>query len=257
MLNQHSKLFLPSEQYFLGGSIIKYKLYNFLIWRDLMKIIGGELVHTTGSHTWKCGAEAILPDLFNIEKRCLQNVIDKIYRCYAAELSMDKMYWGDSTPPNTAYIQEIFSVFPKARYIFMIRDGRDVASAYKKGGSEFGSLADPVYAAIHWNKSIDAYKWLCRKVAKVELISYENLVRNSVKELKSVCSFLDVDYEQEMMNYHTAIPDVNIYKELRHANLFKQVSDSSVGQWKTLLSPEEIRKIELIIKENLIRFGYE
>lgn len=255
MLNQNSELFFPSEQYFLGHSIIKFKLYNFLIWRDLMKIIAGELIPAAGSHTWKYVPDDVISALFHMKNRSLQHVVDCIYRSYASSLGMDKTYWGDTSATNMEYVPEIFSAFPDARYLFLVRDGRDVVSGFKKGGHVFGALSDPLCAAMHWNKSIAAYDWLSRKT-NVLMVRYERLVRDPEAELKAICSFLRVQYEPRMVNYQSFIPELAIYQESVHVNLANPISDHAVGQWKKILTNEEIDLVLPRLEKNLRRFGY-
>lgn len=144
ILNQHTKLFLPPEQYFLGKSIIKFQLYNYLIWRDLVKIIYAELIEETENHLWNFKPNGILHQAFYFKKkeRTLQNLINEIYFEYARQSNLNGVIWGDTTPHNSIFINEIYDCFPKAKYIFLIRDGRDVAAAFKKGGKDiFDELA--------------------------------------------------------------------------------------------------------------------
>lgn len=163
MLNQHSKLFLPPEQYFLGNSIIKYQIYNFILWRDLVKVIYGEMLNIGDSHKWNFSVNQVMMKAFHLEgdERNLQNLLDLLYRTYALETKNIGVRWGDSVPNNYPFTKEIFNCFPKGKYIFLIRDGRDVCAAYKKGGKEaFGELSEVENSSDYWLNSIKKYNWL-------------------------------------------------------------------------------------------------
>ncbi|WP_421890629.1 sulfotransferase family protein [Marinoscillum sp.] len=256
MLNQHSGLFLPSEQYFLGNSIIKYKLYNFLIWRDLMKVIAGELMPVTGSHTWDFGAEEIFVELNGANDKSLQNVLDAIFRTYGLKNKVAFSQWGDTTPLNTYYIPELVSVFPKARFIFLLRDGRDVVASYKRGGEAYlGKLAEPQQAAIHWVHAVKEYQKL-QKQTEVLLIRYEDLVTQPEVELMKVCDHLGVAYEPNILSYHHRAPTAPMYQEPQHAKILKPVDASSIGSWKDDLSTHDLQGCT-IMNSLLSKFDYQ
>ncbi|MFT6882558.1 MAG: protein-tyrosine sulfotransferase [Marinoscillum sp.] len=254
MLNGHGELFLPSEQYFLGNSIIKFKLYNFLIWRDLVKIITGELLPSTGSHTWDFGPDEVFQALNESSDKSLQQLIDTIYRVYGNK-SQSFSKWGDTTPLNTFYIPEIYSVFPRAKYIFLVRDGRDVVASYKKGGEYLGKLSDPIIAANHWMNSIEKYDWLAKR-NEVKCVQYEDLVHDPIKILSEICHFLGVDFQESMLDFYKEKPKNELYAEPQHANLGKPVFASSIGNYMSSLEGQELSTVEKIINVGLDRFKY-
>lgn len=255
ILNQHSKLFLPSEQYFLGNSIIKYQLYNYIVWRDLVKIIYGELIAQAENHSWNFSPNEIINEAFYFEKprRSLETLIHHIYSNYARLTKQGSITWGDSTPYNTRYINEIYGCFPKAKYIFLIRDGRDVVSAYKKGGTDiFDHLADPATATSHWINSIKKYHWI-KKRTEVLLVKYEELVQDTEETLKRILTFLEQEYQPSLDEFYKNVPKIAEYDQDHHKNLQNPISTSSIGQWKQLLTEREkkvlIRQLTPYLKE--------
>ncbi len=256
MLNQHPELFAPSEQYFLGPTIIKFHLYRHLLnWRDLVKIITGELNQSSGSHTWETGYGPQLIDLFKSENKSLQFVIDNIYQSYGRSFKGDFSSWVDTTPFNTKYCQEIYQTFPDAHYFFLIRDGRDVVNSYLQGGKDhFGELADPTFSSHHWNDSIKSYNWLKAR-RKVNLIRYEELVSNPELILTKICNELGISFDPLMLEYHQEILPEG-FKEDNHRNIRKPVFKDSIGRWKKNLDKDSLNKVMPIIKKNLKVFEY-
>ncbi len=258
MLNQHQNLFLPAEQYFLGNSIIKFKLYNYMLWRDLVKVIYGELIPATGSHSWSFSPDNIIAEAFHFsgQEQNLQKLIDHIFRSYALSKKQEPLTWGDSTYSNTEFAPEIFSCFPHAKYLFLLRDGRDVSAAYKKGGEKtFGFLANAEAAAHHWTKSLQAYRYL-EKRTSVHLIRYEELVRNPEQTLRGICNFLQVPYVPTMLQYYTHVPEVKEYTANHHANLYRPLQTHSIGQWEHILTEKEQKSVLKILHPHLTTFNY-
>ncbi|XOV93298.1 MAG: sulfotransferase [Bacteroidota bacterium] len=257
MLNQHPLLFAPTEQYFLGPTIIKFYLYRHLInWRDLVKIIAGELDESSGSHTWETGFGPHLAGLFESEDKSLQFLIDEIYRTYGKSQKTGFKYWADTCSSNTRYYKEIFRCFPDAHYLFLIRDGRDVVNSFMKGGETlFGELSNPKRAASNWVDSVKAYSWLKGRT-DISLIRYEELVRSSETILKGICNRIEIEYYKEMPDFYLNDLPKGMTAE-NHQNLKRPVFTESIGLWKNELDPRLIEEIQPVIASFLKKFNYQ
>ncbi|MEQ6120044.1 sulfotransferase [Reichenbachiella sp. MALMAid0571] len=259
ILNQHPEIFLPPEQYFIGNSIIKFQLYNHILWRDLVKIIYGELVKETGSHSWNFDPGIITNQafLFEGEQRNMENILHHIYSNCAGQNGKSNVLWGDSTPMNTRYLNEIYSCFPNAKYIFLVRDGRDVTAAYKKGKPEtFDKLINPEHSSDLWIKSIKKYNWL-KKRTNVLLVKYEDLVSTPETELKKIIHYLNREFDTEMLNFQNKVPDIKEYQESHHKNLHTPIKTTSIGQWKELLNASEKELVSEKLNPYLKQFNYQ
>jgi hypothetical protein len=254
ILNQHSKLQLPSEQNFLGSSIIKFKLYNFFNWRDLMKIIGGELFIDDGAHTWPQFDASVLKRLTYLEDRSLQRVLDLIFR--SSFNQTEKKYWGDTTPQNTRYYKEISEVFPKGKYIFLIRNPLDVVASYHRGSTDaFGELVDVKLSVRLWKDSLKAYHYLSKN-HQVKLLRYEDLVNDPTSTLSALMSYLNLDFEENML-FHDKFESVSmLHSEPQHNNIKKGIFNSSIEKWKSSLSEREVQEVLVLIGAEKTNFGY-
>ncbi|GAB3376469.1 sulfotransferase [Spongiibacter taiwanensis] len=112
----------------------------------------------------------------------------------------------DGTPRNSYYIEEILTVFPEARLIFMLRDPRDCIFSQKRkpfqvwdrgGKAEAFRLFfnyNPILMAKFWRSSV---KNLMKYVGddRVHLVKYEELLSESAKTLNSLADFLSIPEE--------------------------------------------------------------
>lgn len=256
MLNQHPSLFAPTEQYFLGPTIFKFHLYRHLInWRDLVKIVVGELDESSGSHTWETGHDPKLTELFESKDRSLQFLVSHIYHTYGFSQKAKFTNWVDTSAHNTLYHREIYRSFPNAHYFFLVRDGRDVINSYAKGGkSHFGNLSQPKIAASHWLDSIKAYEWM-KKHSQVSLIKYEELVNDPINTLTKICDQLNVEFFPTMLDfYKQEIPKGML--DSCFDNVRKQVFNTSIGIWQRELDPQTIKSVLPDIKSGLVQFDY-
>jgi Sulfotransferase family len=93
----------------------------------------------------------------------------------------------------------ILELWPDARFIYLLRDGRDVARSH----AETGWAGNVWAAASVWREAESDWRQLCAKLPaerRLEL-RYEALVRDPQRELTRICDFLDVTYSPEMLEY--------------------------------------------------------
>lgn len=260
LLNQHPDVFLPEEQYFLHNLIMKFQLYNWILWRDLSKILAGELIPSLETHWWEFEYEKVYKEivLAKGDDRSLKKVIDKIFRAYASQLGKSPVKWGDSTPPLIGrYAKEIFHTYPKANYVFLVRDPRDVIASFKKGGGEvpFMHFKDHTEAAKSWVNVYRMSTWVKQKTSRFKVIRYEELVSSPELTLSSLYAFLEVNALEKSVN-KADYPDHKFYSMPYHTNLKNPVNTKSIGKWKEELSNQEVNEIMPIIEKPMKELGY-
>jgi hypothetical protein len=106
-----------------------------------------------------------------------------------------KPWFIEKTPRHVHQIDYIRAAAPGARFIVMVRDGRDVALSI---GKRFGDLQAGVERWVADNEA--AARQLGRP--DVILLRYEDLVEDAERELRRICAFLGVDYTDQLLNYH-------------------------------------------------------
>jgi hypothetical protein len=171
--------------------------------------------------------------------------------------SMGKSRWGDKTPFYTADIDVLWEIFPEAKIIHLVRDGRDVVISQAK--MEWLSRSLPRLAADwRWKTTI------CHKVGTVRgrshflELKYEDLVTNTEPSLRRVCDFLDETFAPEMLEYHRTAEEEVPGKSLRwHRSSVSPPDPNKVGVWRQELSKSDRIIFEQIAGETLELFGYE
>ena len=256
ILTAHTKIAIPPESYVLQAVYRKFHLYRFMPWEDLVRMIVAVFQSHKEFYTWQIDLTPLYQTLFKLEKnkRSLAGILDEIYTYYSREKYPGAEIWGDKTPLNTLYLPWISKIFPRAKYIHIIRDGRDVVASYLKAG-----LIDNIEdACFRWNESIRiALKFSrSRSAAQYMDLSYEDMVNHPEEQIKRICGFLQVDYEAGMLERgkNTALGDVENLSH--HGNVLKPISGESIGKWKTQFSPEEQKKVSRLLQRNLIRLRY-
>lgn len=248
---------IPPESYVWPRVYRKFRNLSFLPWETLSSMVISEFEAYKEFYTWEinlCKAHLQARNLPN-HSRTLSNIINTIYRAYIDQKELKASRWGDKTPINTIFIDKIVKIFPKAQYIHIVRDPRDVVCSYVKAGL-YDNYSD---ALRFWKLSEEKATWLKNKLPSTQFIEirYEDLVTNTKIELKRLCDFLHIQYNDDMLNFwkdKNALGDVKYNKH--HDNIGNPINTKSIGKWKNTLNDHESRHILKETSSLLRKYNY-
>lgn len=184
-------------------------------------------------------------------------------------LAMCKLYMQKHHPQATLFgfkkgsyrqfYQRINKLFPDAKFIGLIRDGRAVFNSKKHSlhtvtGKPF--TTDPVQAALRWRSTVKLLRQIRKEFPeRTLLIHYEELVHNPVETVLMICTFLNVQcHAKPETESKYILPER--YNELQ-PNIFKSAINSRIDDWKNSLSAEEILVFESLAYKQLVSEGYK
>ena len=127
----------------------------------------------------------------NKENITFNAVLNQI--CLKVSAKKGKISWGDKTPQYIDKIETINHLFPEAKYLYIIRDGRDVARSLLKkpwGPNNFYTCA------VKWknsNKENSTLKIL-EKNGQLLKIKYEDLLDDTINISEKIYLFLNEAY---------------------------------------------------------------
>ena len=141
-----------------------------------------------------------------------------------------KKIFGEKTPGHVFFINNIIKMYPNTKIIQMIRDPRDVTLSrlYKKGEYSkniLDKIVNGFFVNIEWNLSSKLARFYKEKLKdNFLLISFEELLENPEEIIEQICNFLDVDFEEKML-------DINVINS-SFLNESKGFSKTSKNRWK-------------------------
>jgi hypothetical protein len=143
-----------------------------------------------------------------------------LYRSYAE--ARGKARFGDKTPLYIQYLDLVEHVFPTARYLHIVRDGRNAALSYDKMAyrPRFSwvfpqGLGD---FAVRWRREVLGAQRFGSTIAAGRYfeLRYEDLVTKLEAKLRELTSFLGLGFEPAMLEYHR---NLNPRQLLNHKRL--------------------------------------
>ena len=251
ILNSHSYIAIPEEAAFLRPIIKKKYIYNEISGKDLKRIYN-YLKNSPHYALWNYDSSKFLNWLEMQHSISLKEFINNLYMSYAE--SEGKIIWGDKTPSLLRKVDLLYRLFPEAKFIHIVRDGRDVFDSRRR----MDSTKD--------NAAVMAIEW-CYKIYKTErflellppsnkyTLRYEDLLINPEETVKNLCGFMQVEYEPQMMDFYKKS---KYYVGSHHSKLiFKPITSENLQKWKLNLSGKEIKVLSLLAKRYLKKYGYE
>lgn len=176
------------------------------------------------------------------------------FRAYAT--AHGKPRWADKTPPYLQWIDELRMVWPRAKFVILVRDGRDVALSIR--GLPFG--ANNVWAAARdWAHGIRLGLRAQRQhPAHTLTVRYEDLVADPATVVPAICSFVGIDFEQQMLAIEKSSDDKIVADQAGwFENLWAGINAGSVGKWRTKMSRRQRRIFARVASVELAALDYD
>jgi len=184
-----------------------------------------------------------------------------VHLLYEKTSSTHDVYFLDKTPRYYLIIAEIAQAFPESKFIFLFRNPLDV----------FASICNTWHRGILY---LDNYNKMDLNIGPVKLfegyellkdkaitVPYEGLTKNPKEEIKNICRYLDVEFEEEMITSFTGIKLAGNLGDPK-INYHYTVHSDSINSWKRFFnSPFRIKaakKYLASIPEDIMgTMGYE
>jgi len=257
ILAAHGGVAIPPESYVIPEVIRAYRSLGFLPWPDLCRVVVGRFESHPDFADWETDLAPACRHAISLpaEQRDLAHIIDAVYRCYLARHMPAATVWGDKTPSNTTFVEWLDRVFPSARYIHLLRDGRDVVSSFVRAG-----IASSLRGACDdWQGRVRAARGLGRRVGRDRYLEmrYEDLVLDPQAEILRLCSFLGLEFRDAMLQHERVAPGLaDVCRVPHHANVRTRLNTSYVGNWRASLSAADQAYVEQRLGRDLVAAGY-
>lgn len=187
------------------------------------------------------------------EERSFAFIYEYLHKAYAA-LS-GKSRWGQKSPRNGVWMEEIRALFPGAQFIHLIRDGRDVAIDL----ADAGFWPDTLHGgAVRWRDCMRAVAALAPNFGADTLLEvrYEDLCEDPEAILKGICKFLGEEFDPLLLQHHKSSSAKGWSKDPTHAAVGKPITTEFVGMYERRLPTRDRAAIEALIGPELRQAGY-
>jgi hypothetical protein len=249
MLDRNPALAVPDESYFVPQLARRHRspvdVDAFLDdLRRLPTLVEWELSPDTVAIRLRAGMTA-------------GEAIGAVFAAYAAERG--KQRWGDKTPLYMQHLRLLERLFPDARFVHLIRDGRDAALSFLSVPTGimtegWGHPRDAQGFACQWATEVRSARALGGRVGHERYLElrYEELVSDPPAELRRVCKFAGLEYDDGMLGYVGRTDSAR--KE--HQQRLNEPPRVGARDWRSEMATADVATFEAVAGDLLSDLGY-
>ena len=265
MLDAHPELTIPAETQFVPAVIESARRHAG------REAVVEEIISARNWGDFRLDAAAFRDATAGLDGTDAGAVLRVFYSLCAR--TAGKPRWGEKTPAYVRHMREIGQALEEARFIHLIRDGRDVAISRRRRGMGAGKpMAD---TARLWRDRIKGARRQAKRLRGRYLeLRYEDLVTDPEAQLRRVCELCRLEFSPAMLDYHrdaeTRIGEIardlpgaggrlarsGAERAAAHALTARPPTAERSGSWRTAMSAGDQAEFESVAGELLRDLGY-
>jgi protein-tyrosine sulfotransferase len=214
-----------------------------------------------------------LPDRFGMPRNTVMALfktspsqawfIDEFFKLYT--VIRDKPRWAEKTPANVNQLEFLFEHFPKARFIHMIRDGRDTVCSlrthprHKVVDGQLIKLdtRHPIGPCTErWVHDVSAGRRY-RDDPRCLEVRYEELVGDPRATLERVFERIGEPFDDRVLDFHSVKGRSRDFTNFpQNPEATKPLYTAAVSRWHADFSGEDLTTVKRLAGPLLIELGY-
>jgi hypothetical protein len=261
MLDAHPQLAIPPETHFVPA----------LIEQGRVQDPAGEILAARGWDDFGLDPGLLRNRVAGLERPDPAAALRAFYGLYAE--SRGKPRWGDKTPIYVKHMRAIAGTLEEARFVHLIRDGRDVALSRRARGMGAGKpMAD---TAERWKRRIEDARRQARRLRGRYLeLRYEDLVAEPEPALRRICELVELEFDPAMLSHHSEagerlaeLGDLSSAggrrardadeRQAAHALASQPPTSARTGAWRERMPEADRLEFERVAGGLLAELGYD
>ncbi|MCF8069444.1 MAG: sulfotransferase [Desulfobacterales bacterium] len=261
MLNAGGELHIPHESDFVARA---YKVYGYK--KKLHQSVYLEAIkffkRTSQNSGWGLPEQYIRESIINAAPRNFKEFNISLIETYLKYHNLKATRYGIKAPVLISHIDRILDVFPDAKIIHVVRDGRDVHLSYRKLHNDnqtksFGPKGI-LSSALYW---VDGLRRVSEYSSQIYEVCYEELLNNPAEELKKLCHYLEIPYSPIMHDHFSAAEEnkdalLEKHKQTIHLKITQGIDSNNQGKYLKRIKRKERFLFEFITAPYLNKYHY-
>jgi hypothetical protein len=173
---------------------------------------------------------------------------------------------SEKTTKNIEVAEILLEFFEDAVFVNIYRDGRDVLSSHfevaGRNGADKKAQPNAGLVCYKWNEAIRTMERMNRDPVlskRFFSLRFEDMICEPEVALKKLFDFIGLEFEPHLLQPEKIENSAGLADGIWHLESdFKQTFNrSKIGKWKKHLSLKNKVKANLLMRDNLLRLGYE
>lgn len=244
-LGRHAALYaFPRETRLIPYLIARQASYGDLNIDHRFRSLWDEVRNLAVFRATNADAPVPLPENWRDYPRTLAAILDAVFSHFAA--LHGKRRWCEKTPQHVQHLLALAELFAGAKFIHVIRDGRDCAVSFHRRWKR-----QPELTIFRWKKVVTAGRAQGNRLGPDRYleIRYEDLTAEPEPSLRRICAFLNEPFDAATLE--SAQPYLQPGEEGQERGLRR-----NSGKWQTYFSKHSQETLERIAGRTLAECGY-
>ena len=183
-----------------------------------------------------------LPSNWRDFPRKLSAVLDAVFRSFA--IKQGKSRWCEKTPHHLQHLLNLHTIFPHAKFIHIIRDGRDCAASFHRRWRR-----RPELTIYRWKKVIQEGKKQAEEINEHYLeLKYEEITSKPRVWMNNICDHLKLPFDENLL--------LSSKRQSRDRNEEKRIEKNPYN-WNQYFEESAVKRLEKIAGGYLQDLGYK
>jgi Sulfotransferase family len=254
IFDSHPHLAIPGESNFIsamGKNRHRYETDDGLATEAFLS----DLLAHPRFRLWGVPEDAIRTSFAESPPGNFADGVRRAFELYAAQKG--KSRYGDKTPGYVMHLPLLARLFPEARFVHIIRDGRNVALSYLEVSFGPESIEQ---AALRWRRFVARGRRTGARLGPKRYLEvrYEDLIEDPEETVQTMCQFLDIRFDPQMFRYPeraTEVAQGSAFPEV-HGHLGLPPT-TGLRDWRAQMSANDLTTFEILAGDVLSEMGYE
>lgn len=251
MFDSHPDTAVPPESHFVPSLGLRRSRFETANGFDSSAFIDA-IVDRRGFRDWAMSRRELHEALVSSAPSSYPDAVRRVFSLYAHREGKER--YADKTPIYVLHLKTLAELFPEARFVHIIRDGRNVALSLLEARLRPESLEE---SALLWKRFVQAGREAGAELGpgRYREIRYEDLVDDTEPCIRELCAFLGLPFDERMLRYHERAEAI-IGRAAHHQNL-RRPPTRGLRDWKREMSQHDIALFEALAGDLLSELGYD
>ena len=194
-------------------------------------------------------------------KQMFDNGLEIIAKVRGAE---NRKWVGIKDVWTIEFFAPLARAYPEARFIISFRDPRATANSMLGASRTYPEQAGHLLSyARHWRKLVaftTRYQADPLFEGRLHILAHEHVLREPESAAQELCEFLDVDYDQAMLetdNYFDYATGATWTGNSAFEQVTSGISVHRAERWQTMLDPKIVKMVDFVCGPDMKLIGYE
>ncbi|MEZ4801581.1 MAG: sulfotransferase [Gelidibacter sp.] len=151
---------------------------------------------------------------------------------YSKQCKNGETYFLDKTPRYYHIIDEIFELFPDAKFIFLFRNPIHIYASIVNtwGDKRFRKLYSTYYDMINGFKLLS--KGFTKHKNKSISLNYEDFIKDPTKELLKISKYLEIEFDDKILEHFSNQDTKGILGDPTGVKTYSSISSEGLNKWE-------------------------